>query len=721
MRGGLRARAVGHPARGQHIQVGGAQAQVGPEALPLGHLLAAFTRPHVVGGIRGHRGRVKAALQAQQRRLVRVFERAAHQVEQGLAVRPHGIVALVLVRQHVDVKVACVQHLVFQHGLGVVLVGKLHRAGRRKQAHAGGLELGAGQLLEHGPQHDGARRVANKVDFQLGQLRLQGLQVRQHQAHPALIAEAGPLGVELHLPPHGAARGTQHGLEHAVGAFGDAVQPALGRRHAAHAQPQPRGPFFGQVRHGFQRARAPADEQGVDAVGQRIGRHDADAADGIALAVEAAVGVDHELDAAARLQPGQGSVQRGGLQRGQRVLGGDVVAHRKAPVQHHGVAVGLVGVQRAVLGFLDVAVAAGEGVVAGNQARRAVGRPLGHGRAERHQKARRARHRVLGRQRPLRGHAQREDPGIGTVHHPVFIRQQREAVRAPAYAPRVLHHKARLVVAHQRKGMATRLFGPGHGFDAHQVGVAAQRLARGHGPAFVHGSGHIDGAVLADGGLHVHHRAHVHPVVHAQRAGQGVDVPVALGVIGLGGVFQRRGVQAAPFGIEHIGPQRLTAHAMALPAFERAPAARPFVVFAGPFVVHARELIEHGRAHAARLALRPGHIAHEQQVVDDGGQAKAGAGAFRALVQQVAAGSVGGQPVLHLGVRRPLRGQIAQGRQVGPVAQVQAIGAGVQRQRALANDNLLGGHARPPCAWGRESASRHVRFHLIDRGAGAHH
>ena len=262
--------------------------------------------------------------------------------------------------------------------------------------------------------------------------------------------------------------------------------------------------------------------------------------------------------------------------------------------------------------------------------------------------------------------------------HPVFIGQQGKAVRAPARAPGVLHHEALLVVAHQREGVAAGLFGLGHGLDAHQVGVALELLAGGHGPAFVHGGRHVDRTVLENGGLQVDHRTHVDAVVHAQRARERIDVPVVLGVVGQIGVFKGGDVHAAALAVELVGPQVFPAHAVAVPALERAAAARAFVVLAWPLVVHARELVEHGGADLARLDLGLLQADHEAQVVDDGGQAEAGAGPFGALVEHQllfgVLGQVGFDPVLG----RPFRWQVAQGRCVGAVSQVEPVRAGVE-------------------------------------------
>ena len=74
---------------------------------------------------------------------------------------------------------------------------------------------------------------------------------------------------------------------------------------------------------------------------------------------------------------------------------------------------------------------------------------------------------------------------------------------------------------------------------------------------------------------------------------------------------------------------------MTVPAFERAAAARPFVVFARPFVVKAGKMVQHARAYhilrthlfAALSGLEPA------EEIDDGRQSKAGARPFVLLVQ----------------------------------------------------------------------------------------
>jgi hypothetical protein len=90
------------------------------------------------------------------------------------------------------------------------------------------------------------------------------------------------------------------------------------------------------------------------------------------------------------------------------------------------------------------------------------------------------------------------------------------------------------------------------------------------------------------------------------------------------------------------------------------------------------------------------HIAQEQQVVDDGRQAEAGAGSVLSLVQHQALGGIGGQQAGHVRIAGPGRGQAAQQRRERAVAQVQAVGPRVQGQAALADHHILGGHGGSP-------------------------
>src|SRR5258705_10060655 len=119
-------------------------------------------------------------------------------------------------------------------------------------------------------------------------------------------------------------------------------------------------------------------------------------------------------------------------------------------------------------------------------------------------------------------------------------------------------------------------------------------------------SGDEHGADIDDGGLQVDDRRLVDPVVDAERTRHRIDFPSLR--------WPRENGLAVR--VERVGPERLRAHAVLVPALERAAAARAVVVFAAPLVVALRELVEHPRAHPLEALLRSGvAMAEPEEVV----------------------------------------------------------------------------------------------------------
>lgn len=366
-----------------------------------------------------------------------------------------------------------------------------------------------------------------------------------------------------------------------------------------------------------------------------------------------------------QLQPGQRRVERGDLHRGLRVRRADVAVLRLAVVaEHHRV---FVGRSLAPWRHCGIGRRCRHGFRHERQIRRglavaqrlaAAGAPGGS-----------AEHR----------RAHRRDPGVAAVQHPVRIRQQREAVKAPLRAPGVLHDEALRGVADQRESVAIgRVAVAG---DHRQRG----RLLRHRGPAVVYRGGDVDRADLVYRRLHVGDRSAVDAVIRAQRPQRRVLLPA----------LPRRDELALFIGVR---PQRRAADAVAMPAFHRAAAARSVVVLARPLVVLARQLVEHAWADADALPLVFSRIAPGDEI-DHAGEAKTGAGALGALVQhQALRGDVRAEPRQLARLRR-LRRQGDQRRRVDAVAKVDAIRARIEATPAVADRRrhfVAGGHALSP-------------------------
>ena len=225
--------------------------------------------------------------------------------------------------------------------------------------------------------------------------------------------------------------------------------------------------------------------------------------------------------------------------------------------------------------------------------------------------------------------------------------------------------------------MPVGLRGPAIKTNHWQAGVAEFAQLRfglfGHPlPAAMREGRDKDRPVLGNGGLHVGDRLGVHAVVHAQgllRCVVGKAVARRVGLFRL------------------VGPVRLKANPIVEPALESAPAAGAIVVFALVFIVPPRQRVEHARADqidlVRQLAVLQRCVLEPAQVIDDACQAKAGAGAFLALVQNHAGSGVGAQKVAHFGLRwvgigqtQGLRLKLA----VAQVGRVLACARGAHRQ-----------------------------------------
>src|SRR5690606_20536850 len=189
-------------------------------------------------------------------------------------------------------------------------------------------------------------------------------------------------------------------------------------------------------------------------------------------------------------------------------------------------------------------------------------------------------------------------------------------------------------------------------------------------PAIVYGRRNIDGADLIDRRLHVADVFGIDAVIRTERASGRIAVPAGVGLkelhIALAGA---------------IGPQRLRAGAVAMPALLRAATAGAFVILAGPFVVDAREVVKHARADRVDIGDLVAVVA-PLQIIDHGGQPEAGAGAFVALIQDETF-----RILLDLRQHQFNAGKtIRQRNELGlvhAIAQVDAIGAGVKGSSVL--------------------------------------
>lgn len=134
--------------------------------------------------------------------------------------------------------------------------------------------------------------------------------------------------------------------------------------------------------------------------------------------------------------------------------------------------------------------------------------------------------------------------------------------------------------------------------------------------------------------------------------------------------------------------------------------------------------VEHLDTHPAGLGLRPdfdlaacARVAHPQQVVDDHSQAETGAGSFPALVQDEIGLLVCRQQLGNLGVARIDRGQGFDRRTERQVAQVEAIGARIERELPTGNPELAAGHVGLVGLGFRAAAQRHCEYSYRACGA----
>eukprot|EP01136_Pigoraptor_vietnamica_P028632 Opistho-1_new@86316 len=532
----------------------------------------------------------------------------------------------------------------------VVAVRELHRAGRR-------VEVDGGHAVREPPrrhrgeqvaQDDGAGRVAHEMQLQVrapgvGEL----LQGGDQQVAAAARAE-GQLGVLLHLAPDRARQRAADGLlDQQVGALRD---------HLAQAGAGQRGLLAegvgDDVAYRLQHAGLPHQEQRVAVVADQVAAQRPRALDGVGLAVEATVRIDHEPLLLAALGLGaEPLVGQAGHLVQQAAVGlvlGQVAADAAVVAEHHAVAVGLV---------LAPPVA-GVGAAAGDGGRAADG-VVAHAA---HHHAR---------------HADGHGPRGHRVRKPVAVAQHRKAAEPELGAPGVLHDEAAAVEAHQRERMAVALGGPAVPGNERQGGVVLGRLApaRHVVPAAVREGRDVDRAHLLDRGLQVGDGAQVDTQVDTQRRlRRALRIAVAR-------------LRAVLLGV----PVALEAHAVVEPALQRAAAAGAVVVFAGVFVVAAREVVEHRGAHALQLGRDAGLA--PAQVVHHAGQAEAGAGALLALVEDEPGLAVARQVALDVGGGRKLLEQAHGRRHVGAVAQVGRVLAHGQRAAAARGGGCgPGGH-----------------------------
>ena len=237
-------------------------------------------------------------------------------------------------------------------------------------------------------------------------------------------------------------------------------------------------------------------------------------------------------------------------------------------------------------------------------------------------------------------------------------------------APRALDDEARGRVAEDDERVAAVVGRRLHRRDR-PVRLAAPDAAPAE-PAVVADGARVEHADVVQGDVHVRHGSSVDPIVGAERAAGGVQPPVVLGLRGRPGH-----VRAVP--------QIEATDAVLVPALHGAAQARAGVLGgAGKLVVAAGHRVEHERRHRRRLRI----AMLAEQEIHDAREREAGARVRLPLIEH-------GQLELgrHLGRRR-----LVQHRNVGSVAQVQAIG----------NDVALGIERRAPArrrhSWHRASS-----------------
>ena len=246
------------------------------------------------------------------------------------------------------------------------------------------------------------------------------------------------------------------------------------------------------------------------------------------------------------------------------------------------------------------------------------------------------------------GNADLGDPDVGRVNQVVLVWQYRESALAPVVAPGVLNDESFGGVADERDrvsgiGLATPLD------DRQPPFVAdAPHLCSGIGPSGMNHEGDVDNADIGERRMHV------------------ADVPVHHAVIRA--AWHPAAFQGAVLGevlrpVQRIGPGASRADAVRHPALHRTARRRSFVGLTRPLVEAPCHLIEHPRAD-----LEAFQSARRAVVLDDCGQRETGARSFLSLIENrrypVAVDDRVGQRI----ERRP----------VEPVADVDAVGHGVQ-------------------------------------------
>ena len=175
-------------------------------------------------------------------------------------------------------------------------------------------------------------------------------------------------------------------------------------------------------------------------------------------------------------------------------------------------------------------------------------------------------------------------------------------------------------------------------------------------PAFVHLRRGVEDSDFADRGVHRDKVLVVDAKVRPERTTQRILEPAG---VQLGVLFLELAV---------VDPVLAGADAVLVPAFHRAAGARPAVVLARPLVVTTRHVVEHARADFLIVAH---DRARPKQVVHDGRQTEAGAGALGALIEN-------GHLHLAIVVERPLGLHLDERRLEHAIAEVQRVGPRIE-------------------------------------------
>ena len=233
-----------------------------------------------------------------------------------------------------------------------------------------------------------------------------------------------------------------------------------------------------------------------------------------------------------------------------------------------------------------------------------------------------------------------------------------------------------------------------------------------HLPAIVHGRRDVDRVHLAHGRLQRHDPVRLDAIVGAERRCRRALLPSLLRRARLLG--------------RAVRPVRHRAGTVLVEALHGAATARALVVLTLPLVVEPRVLKQHARADllgpdrslaVGRRDLPPLPF----QIVDDRGEAIAGARAVAALAEHHVALAVGRQEVAHPVGRRPFVGQAHQRRPIGVVAQIDAIRPHVQRPAVEAGcrhaplRKRITGSLCSPSRWVNAGQGRLLSFMLISR------